>query len=275
MRATESAFVDNARHGRLRKLAPEVYVATSDMYMTNTIVVAANDRCLLIDAALLPGELKALENDLAKLHLQVEAAVSTHPHWDHLLWSSGLGNAPRYASPGAVAAVAKDRKTVVEDALAGAGERWYAAWEVDLVGRLTVIPDDQYVPWSGPSAIFITHNGHAPGHSAVYFPELDVLAAGDMLSDVEVPGLDWNQSNQFEEYQAGLDSLAQVRNVELVIPGHGRPGDAQSFKDRIAADRRYLTGLKSGDSDDERLHGWPPMQHQHQANVEGFAKATA
>ena len=260
------------RHGRLRVCAPNVMVATSEMYMTSTTVVTAGRRCLLIDPALLPGELAALVSDLAGLRLEVEAAVSTHPHWDHVLWTAGLGNAPRYATRKAIDFLEAHRAEAIDEQLAGAGERWYAKWEGDLAGRLTEIPGDQQVPWSGPAALFVTHEGHAVGHSAVFFPELGVLAAADMLSDVEVPGLDWDRPNQLEDYTNGLDLLAALPNVQLVIPGHGRAGDAKSFRDRLAADRGYLAGLVRGDVQDARLSGWPPMQRQHERNVEGYAK---
>jgi len=257
---------------RLKQHAPNVMVATSEMYMTNTTVVTAGSRCLLIDPALLPGELAALESDLAELHLEVEAAVSTHPHWDHVLWSAGLGNAPRYASRKAIDFLAHHRKEAIDDQLAGAGERWYAKWDNELVARLTEIPGDQRVPWSGPAALFVTHDAHAVGHSAVFFPELGVLVAADMLSDIEVPGLDWDRPNQLDDYTSGLDRLAALQRIQLVIPGHGHAGDGRAFQDRLAADRKYLAGLVSGDVQDPRLDGWPPMRRQHEGNVEGYAK---
>lgn len=250
-------------------------VATSDMYMTNTTVVISGWRCLLIDPALLPGELAALEADLAGRHIEVEAAVSTHPHWDHVLWSAGLGSAPRYGSRRAIEFLESHRQKAIDDQLTGAGERWYAKWDNDLAGRLTEIPGDQHVPWSGPAAIFVTHEGHAVGHSAVFFPELGVLAAADMLSDIELPGLDWDRPNQLDEYTDGLDRLAALADVQLVIPGHGRVGDGRAFQARVAADRAYLAGLARGDVQDARLDGFPPMRRQHEGNVEGYAKTKA
>ena len=104
-----------SRRPRLVELAPRVLVRTSDVYMTTTTVVAAGSRCLLIDPALLPGELAALEEELAELGLAVEAAVSTHPHWDHVLWSAGLGDAPRFASARAIETLERRRGPMVDD----------------------------------------------------------------------------------------------------------------------------------------------------------------
>src|SRR5712692_9103403 len=207
--------------GRLWEHTPRAMVGTSDVWMTNTTVIAAGSRCLVIDAALLPGDLRALEEELAARGLHVEAGVSTHAHWDHVLWSAGLGDPPRFAGRKTIETLAKNRKAMVDDQIAEAGARWYAKWDAELVARLTEIPADLRVPWSGPEAVFIEHDGHVPGHCAVFFPELGVLAAADMVSDVEVPGLDWDQLDQPASYLAGLDRLSAIEGARLVIPGHG------------------------------------------------------
>jgi hydroxyacylglutathione hydrolase len=50
--------------------------------------------------------------------------------------------------------------------------------------------DASAIPWDGPEARLIVHDGHAPGHGAVFLPGSGVLIAGDMCSDVEIPLLD-------------------------------------------------------------------------------------
>jgi len=250
-----------------------VLVRTSDVYMTTTTVVAAGSRCLLIDPALLPGELAALEEELADLGLAVEAAVSTHPHWDHVLWSAGLGDAPRFTSARAIETLEQRRGPMVDDQMIEASRRWYASWDMPLAGRLTAAPAGGLVPWSGPAARLVVHDGHAPGHAAVHLPELGVLAAGDMLSDVEIPGLDWDEPDALGAYQDGLQALGELAGVRLVIPGHGRPGDSAAWRDRLQADRHYLEALAAGDPVvDPRLDGWPPMRQQHHANLEAIQR---
>ncbi len=43
-------------------------------------------------------ELACLANDLEELGLPVVTGFSTHPHWDHLLWDTRLGTAPRFGT---------------------------------------------------------------------------------------------------------------------------------------------------------------------------------
>ena len=74
------------------EIADGVFVATADLYTTTTTVVVGDDGgCLLIDPAVTVADLAALAGWLTERGLRPVAGWSTHPHWDHLLWSPALG----------------------------------------------------------------------------------------------------------------------------------------------------------------------------------------
>jgi glyoxylase-like metal-dependent hydrolase (beta-lactamase superfamily II) len=135
--------------------------------------------------------------------------------------------------------------------------------------------------------------GHCPGHAAVLVEADGVLFAGDMLSEIEVPLPDWElEPDPLAAYRAGLDALAAVPGVALVVPGHGSPADSRELRARLDADRRYLDALEAavapvaaagGDADaaveaaarvdDPRLASWPPMAGAHADNARGLLAA--
>ena len=116
-----------------------------------------------------------------------------------------------------------------------------------LLGRLTPLPGmNTTIPWNGPDARVIVHNGHAPGHGAVFLPGAGVLVAGDMCSDVETPLLDLTAADPLGDYRTGLERLASVAGVRHVVPGHGHVGDAGEFQRRLTADAAYLDALVLG-----------------------------
>ncbi|MGO8885269.1 MAG: MBL fold metallo-hydrolase [Streptosporangiaceae bacterium] len=254
---------------RLREMAPGVLVATAALYRTNTTVVTGDAGCcLVIDPAVTPAEISALAADLDEAGLRPEAGFATHPHWDHLLWSRSLGDVPRYATPRAVRAAAATR-----DILLGEAEREAPGHDARLFARLTALaPGASAVPWPGPEAVLISHDGHAPGHCAVFLPATGTLVAGDMCSDTEIPLLDTGLAGPARigagprrsgprdpagDYRTGLAALAAVPGVRQVIPGHGSVGEAAEFRRRIAADLAYLDGLERGEpGSDPRLSGW-------------------
>jgi glyoxylase-like metal-dependent hydrolase (beta-lactamase superfamily II) len=228
----------------LTEIAPGVFVATSSYAMTTSTVVAGSPgsgECLVIDPAVTVAELGALADWLAGLRLRPVAAWSTHPHWDHVLWSAGLGDAPRYAAPAAVTITETER-----DGIVGGAEKSAPGHDLSLLGRLRAL-DASAIPWDGPAAQLIVHNGHAPGHGAVFLADTGVLIAGDMCSDVEIPLLDTVEADPLGDYRTGLERLAAVPGVRQVVPGHGHVGDAGEFRRRLALDFAYLDALALGE----------------------------
>jgi hydroxyacylglutathione hydrolase len=228
---------------RLTEVAPGVLVATSSYSLTTTTIVtgsAGSGGCLLIDPAVTVAELAGLAAGLTALGLRPAAAWSTHPHWDHVLWSRELGDAPRYAAP---AAARVSRAEL--DSILGEADESAPGHDRSLVGRLIPL-DAAAIPWDGPAAQVIIHDGHAPGHGAVFLPGTGVLVAGDMCSDVEIPLLDLAADDPLGDYRTGLQRLAAVPGVRQVVPGHGHTGDAGQFRQRLAADSAYLDAVALG-----------------------------
>jgi hydroxyacylglutathione hydrolase len=249
------------------QIAAGVFVATSPVYLTTTtVIVGGGGGCLLIDPAVTAAELAALGEWLAASGLRPAVGWSTHPHWDHVLWSRSLGSdAPRYATAKAVTAAGQARQALLAEAEATA-----PGHDRSLLGRLAPVPGPgPAIPWDGPRAELIEHDGHAPGHAAIWLPEVGVLVAGDMLSDVEIPLLDVAAADPLGDYRAGLGRLASVPGIRSLVPGHGHVGDAAAMRARVAMDVTYLDAVRAGqEPGDPRLAGpgaaWLRAEHARQ-----------
>jgi glyoxylase-like metal-dependent hydrolase (beta-lactamase superfamily II) len=240
------------------EIAPGVYVATADKYTTTTTIVIGSDRgCLLIDPAVTVPDLAALADWLAARGVRPVAGWSTHPHWDHLLWSAALGDCPRYATPRAVAAAAREEAGLLSGVADGA-----PGHDLALFARVQALPGRE-IDWAGPRARVYDHDAHAPGHGAVFLPDHGVLVAGDMLSDIEIPLPDLETADPFGGYRAGLALLAGVPGVRTVVPGHGHVGDEPEFRRRIAADFGYLDAVEAGGgaADPRLTEDWLREEH--------------
>ena len=257
--------------GRLTEIAPGVLVATSDYAATTTTVVTGapgSGECLLIDPAVTVADLAELAGSLAVMGLRPGAAWSTHPHWDHVLWSRALGDAPRYAAPAAVAIAETERDGIIDEL-----EQSAPGHDLPLVGRLTAL-DAFVIPWDGPAAQVVVHDGHAPGHGAVFLPDTGVLVAGDMCSDLEIPLLDTMATDPLGDYRTGLERLSAVLGVSQVVPGHGHVGDTGEMRRRFAADSAYLDAVAKGEAyPDPRLTGAPQWMHtMHESQVRFYQR---
>ncbi len=168
---------------------------------------------------------------------------------------------PRYAAPAAAAAAAGDRAALIE-----AAEREVPGHDLELLGQLRPL-DADHIPWQGPAAQVIVHDGHEAGHGAVFFPAARTLVAGDMCSDIEIPLLGGIGPDAIARYREGLDRLASL-DVRVVVPGHGHAGDAAEFRRRVAADVGYLDDLEAWrPARDSRITGWLVTEHERQGGL--------
>jgi glyoxylase-like metal-dependent hydrolase (beta-lactamase superfamily II) len=259
----------------LRQVAEGVLIHQSEFLQTNTVVVQGQAGVLLIDPGVLGDEMACLADDLSGSGQTVVTGFSTHPHWDHLLWHTSLGTAPRYGTARCAATV-RDR---LSDAGAKARVAQFIPPDIveqvplDLLGLITGLPGDaEEIPWDGPRVRIIEHQAHAPGHASLLIKERGVLIAADTLSDVVIPLLDFNDTaDPIEDYLAALRLLEDVADdVDVVIPGHGSVGGADQVQARIDQDRAYVHALRDGQvASDPRLgpsaaYDWLPSVHERQ-----------
>ena len=233
----------------LRQVAEGVLVHQSEFVQSNAVVVHGRTGVLLIDPGVHGNEMACLANDLSDSGQSVVAGFTTHPHWDHLLWHSTLGAAPRYGTARCAATI-RDRLSGPhwKDSIAGLIPPDIAeqiSW--DLFGLITGLPaETARIPWDGPQVRIIEHQAHAAGHAALLIEERGVLVAGDMLSDVLIPMLDLNDTaDPIEDYLAALRLLeGAAGDVDVLVPGHGSIGGADQVRARIDLDRAYVHALR-------------------------------
>lgn len=232
----------------LRQVAPGVLVGTSRFMATNTVVVVHGDGALVVDPGVHEDELQAIAHDLEARGVRVTSGFATHAHWDHVLWHEALGDVPRWASHRTVADARLRRVDLLHEAEKVTGV------DHDRFGALTAVGGG--LPGDGPPVEVLVHDAHCAGHTALHLPDLELLIAGDMVSDVEIPLLEHGVPgpDALAAYHEGLDALATVEPVGVVVPGHGHPCDGASWRRRLDADRAYLDDLAAGrPSDDTRL----------------------
>ncbi|QGH70616.1 MBL fold metallo-hydrolase [Pseudactinotalea sp. HY158] len=226
-------------------------VVTSAVMRTNSVVISHGDDVIVVDPAWTTAELDRLAARLRGR--RVVCGWSTHAHHDHMLWHPGLGAGPRYATP-AAARLALEHQPKLQQAATA-----HVSWElVPHVGRVEVY-EGRTLDWDGPRVEIVTHDGHSPGHGALWLPAERVLVAGDMLSDVEIPLLAETGPAAYREGLARLEPY--VRAALEVVPGHGgrcTSGVADSPIARWEADLAYFDAVEAGRGhDDPRLGAGP------------------
>ena len=257
----------------MRQVADGVLVHRSELLQNNAVVVQGGAGVLLIDPGITGDEMVDLANDLRESGPSVLAGFATHPHWDHVLWHTALGEAPRYGT----ARCADEMRDLLSNAdwkaRVAEGLPQEVAEEVplDLFGLITGLPaESALIPWDGPDVRILEHRAHAQGHAALFIEEHGVLVAGDMLSDVLIPMLDLSAADPIEDYLTALALFESVASdADVVVPGHGSVGVADQVRARIDQDLAYVHALREGrDPSDPRIGpsakpGWEWVSDVH------------
>ena len=267
----------------MRQVAEGVHTHQSELLRNNAVVVQGRSGVLLVDPGLTGDEMTCLANDLRAVDQPVVAGFATHPGWDHVLWHTLFGEAPRYGTARCAAFMRDFRAHPEWKARAAEGLPPEIAEDVplDLFGLITGLPDGTTeLPWDGPKVRVIEHQGHASGHAALLIEEGGVLVAGDMLSDVFIPMLDvYGGADPIGDYLAALDLFDGIADdVAAVVPGHGSVGGADEVRTRIDQDRAYVQALRDGqDPSDPRIgpsakSGWEWVSDIHSGQLHGLAQ---
>lgn len=266
----------------LKQVAEGVLIHQSQLLQNNAIVVQGRTGVLLIDPGITGSEMACLADDLRELGQPVVAGFSTHPDWDHVLWHAELGEAPRYGTARCAALMRELRSNADWKARVAEGLPPEIAEEVplNLFGLITGLPaETTQIPWDGPEVRIIEHQAHAPGHAALLIEERRVLIAGDLLSDIFIPILDWSAADPIEDYLVALRLLEGVAgDVDAFIPGHGSAGGAEQLRARIDQDRAYVQALRDNQVvSDPRIgpsarEGWEWVSDVHAGQLQQIAQ---
>lgn len=258
----------------IKQVADGVWVHESAFLQSNAVIVQGKTGVLLIDPGITSDEMAALGKDLQDLGQAVAAGYSTHPHWDHLLWHTTFGEAPRYGTVRNEAEIKGFLSNAEWKVLVAPMLPADIADQIPmdaLFGKITALPAGTiYIPWDGPKVRIIEHQGHAAGSAALLIEASRVLVAGDMVSDILIPFLELDAADPIKDYLAALQLLEDVADdVTVFVPGHGSVGNTDNLRARIQQDRSYVQALGNGtDPDDPRLatspnsdvHPWQAKQ---------------
>ena len=212
-------------------------MASSRYWQTNSGLITTTGGIVLVDAGVFPHEMESLAQ--ITRGTRIVAGISTHEHWDHLLWSEALGaDVLRYASLRTTRAAGTDRDRLLQR-LEREEARWSVSWDRFLFGRVTAHDADE-LPALSPRIQLIDMAGHAAGQIGVWVEGVDVLFAADTASDIDPPALPDDLEGVTRYISTLHRMLETIGDASVIVPGHGTPCLPAEARRRLIRDRRYL-----------------------------------
>jgi glyoxylase-like metal-dependent hydrolase (beta-lactamase superfamily II) len=240
------------------------------MWQLNAVCLRSGEEAMLIDSPYFPDELELLPGVLSQAGFEPDALLATHADFDHLLGrlafpslALGVGEltAERLrASPGAA-----------QRELRGADDEFYVVRPRPLsLGAVQTLPAPGSVELGEEELELHPAEGHTVDGLAVFAPWCGVLACGDYLSDVELPGL--GVGGALDAYRATLARLAPlVERSETVVPGHGSPLARDDALRVLDEDVDYLDALEGGE-ERPRLPDGRDSRRQRELHAENLRR---
>jgi hydroxyacylglutathione hydrolase len=220
---------------------PDLWVAQSDYFLTNSGIFLSEGQALLIDPCLRRGEIDAIADFVRAQGAAPRWLVLTHSHWDHVLGPERFPGVRTIAQARYPDVVRRDGAAIAAQVV-----KWEAEAGQTRAGGFGVpLPDEtfeaEHTLALGRLALRLLHvPGHAPDQLAVYEPVRGCLWSSDILSDVEIPFV----SDNLAAFERSLAALADY-DLRRLVPGHGHPSaDPAEIQTRLSEDRAYLAELR-------------------------------
>ncbi len=223
----------------------------------NVGVFVGGDGVFLIDDSLAPmtEKLQAAVEELSDR--PIEFVINTHWHFDHTGGNEVLGESGTLI-------VAHDNvreRMSVENVLEAIGMEFPASPE----GALPVITFSEAVTFhlNGEAVeVFHVAAAHTDGDAVVYFPEANVIHAGDTYFNGSYPFVDAESGGSIEGLIAAADQLLALADDDTtIIPGHGELStvdELEVYRDMLVDVReRTLEAIADGQTLDEFITSDP------------------
>jgi len=175
----------------------------------NMSLLVGEDYIVMIDDGLAPLAPTLLAHVTETAGRPINFIINTHAHGDH------VGGNAHFAETGTVIFAHDNiRKRLVADSSAAGGD-----------GGLPVVTFGEGVTFhlNGLEAqVFHIPRAHTDGDAAIYFPDVNVIHAADVLFNNLFPYIDLDNGGTVEGFIEGQKKLISMADNETkIVPGHG------------------------------------------------------
>ena len=228
-------------------LDEHVHVRQSKAYWMNSVVLLDSEHTIVVDPGTIPSELDEIARLVRQAEPEAVSLLFTHGHWDHVL---GRPWWPKARTIGHDRCEAEMRSRLdyirgeAESLATQHGERWAKSFEPFAIDM--PVSGQKFLKLDPWRLVLRDAFGHSDSQLSTHLPELGLLIAADMLSDIEIPILN-RPPDVYRRTLETLLTLAEGGAFEALIPGHGSIAlGRDEVLGRVRTDLDYLGALERG-----------------------------
>ncbi|MDX1518464.1 MAG: MBL fold metallo-hydrolase [Woeseiaceae bacterium] len=241
------------------EVAPGVYMVVGvNGFSANMAVLAGEDYVAMVDDGLDDVAEPLLEHVSETTGRPVDFLVNTHVHGDH------AGGNAYFADHGTVIFAHDNiRKRLLVDSEPAGGPEGIP---------VVTFADGVTFHLNGLEArVFHVENAHTDGDAAIFLPDANVIATGDLMFNKLFPFIDLDSGGSVDGYIAAQKQLVSLANADtVIIPGHGEVATRADLQENldvlIDSQKRVRALVEAGKSIDEILAENPLAVHHDTYN---------
>lgn len=244
--------------------APGIYMLTGaeDKFGGgNMSVLVGDEHVVLIDDAMVPTAQPVLDAVKKLAGRAPDFVINTHVHGDHV-----GGNALMQDNGAYVVAHDNIRKRLVEKSDDAGGE-----------GGLPIITFSDSVTFhvNGHEVlVFHVHAAHTDGDGVIYFRDMNVIHAGDIVFNYLFPYIDLDNGGDVEGYINAQKKVIEMSDDEtVIIAGHGPLASRADLEANLAVlvdGRKRIKELVDQGLSEEEIVAANPLADYHDQYNWGF-----
>lgn len=199
----------------------KVHILQVGQLDTNCYLVDNLQKCIVID----PGDdSDYIADTILRLHLQPEAVLLTHGHFDHVLGVYAL--AVNFQIP----VYMNHADTFLLNNSVNSAQYWLHHHQVDPSQQRTVdLGSIGCLNFCGLEIVIINTPGHTPGSVSFFIKKEHILFCGDLIfADGYVGRTDFRYSDKNELAQS-INEIMKLDKATWIYPGHGLIFQLKSF----------------------------------------------
>ena len=254
----------------------ELTVFQSTLYQTTTAIIKTKDAIILTDPNWLPSEIKAIQHFINKnLGNRQLYIIFTHSDFDHIIAAGAFPHAKTIASR---AFAEREDKERIQNEIRQFDSQYYIIRDYPIIyPKIDIIieRDSQQLMVGDYCLTFYLAPGHTNDGLMTVIEPLEILLAGDYLSDVEFPFL--SDVKAYEDTLNKVRKIVDHHNITTLVPGHGQTTNVlDEILIRIEQASEYINHLKNNVDQQhvlkQRYMFYKGLEPMHEANIQLIKK---
>ncbi|MEP7320650.1 MAG: MBL fold metallo-hydrolase [Saprospiraceae bacterium] len=225
----------------MKKISDHIQVYQSAFWQLNSTVCHYQETTIVWDPAYTESEIKAIHNEVIRYKGSNRFLIYTHGDFDHI---AGDHQFTDFKKVGSFMMSERPDQTKILNQIIETDHEFYLERSLQIefpVLDRPINPKDPSISLLGNlEVLFYKAGGHTPDGLFTVIPALNLLVAGDYLSDIEFPFIE----DSLVEYYKTLETAGSIvteHDIKIAVPGHGHPSNLKKqIYDRIDQSKRYL-----------------------------------